>query len=229
MLNILAQLGIELVRWPYLFFFWIIRGWKIEAPLPEIPKMVVAAAPHTTNWDYAHFLAAASTFRRRPLVTVKDSLITGPFGFFVKLMGGVGIDRTRSTNAVTMMAQIINERDRVVFVFTPDGTRKYRPHWRTGFYYTAIEANVPIVIAYIDYPRKRVGFSQPIYPTGNLTADFAIIKEFYKTRGVALYPEKANPVELPPYERRTHSADDGDEIPADDMEMFNNGESEANN
>ncbi|MAU09974.1 MAG: glycerol acyltransferase [Anaerolineaceae bacterium] len=217
MLNFLAQIGINLIRWTYLLAFWWLRGWQIEAPLPEIDKMVVAAAPHTTNWDYAHFLAAASTFKRRPLVTVKLSLLSGPTGWFVKLMGGVGINRTKSTNAVQMMANIIKERDRVIFVFTPDGTRSYRPHWRTGFYYAALEAGVPIVLGYIDYPRKRIGFSQPIYPTGNLQADFAVIKEFYRTRGVGLYPEKAAPVELPPYERKDDEpeANEATEQPAE--------------
>ena len=181
MLNFLAQIGINLIRWTYLLAFWWLRGWQIEAPLPEIDKMVVAAAPHTTNWDYAHFLAAASTFKRRPLVTVKLSLLSGPTGWFVKLMGGVGINRTKSTNAVQMMANIIKERDRVIFVFTPDGTRSYRPHWRTGFYYAALEAGVPIVLGYIDYPRKRIGFSQPIYPTGNLQADFAVPVAIHRT------------------------------------------------
>ncbi|MCB9458277.1 MAG: 1-acyl-sn-glycerol-3-phosphate acyltransferase [Anaerolineaceae bacterium] len=215
MLKLLINIGIEIVRWPYLVLFFWLRGWRIEAPLPEIDKMVVAAAPHTTNWDYSYFLAAAASFRRRPLVTVKLSLLQGATGWFIKLMGGVGIDRSKSTNAVQAMAEMIKERDCVIFVFTPDGTRSYRPHWRTGFYYTAIEAGVPIVLGYIDYPRKRVGFSQPIHPTGNLQTDFAVIKEYYRTRGVGLYPEKAAPVELPPYERKDDEADDG----VEDMEQ----------
>lgn len=232
MLKFFVQAGVEFIRWPYLFFFWFLRGWKLEAPLPDVPKMIVAASPHTTNWDYAHFLAAAASFRRRPLVTVKDSLTKGPVGWFVKLFGGIGIDRTRSTNAVSKMADIIKERDRVVFVFTPDGTRRYRPHWRTGFYYAAVEAGVPIVLAYIDYPRKCVGFSQPIWPTGDLVADFEIIKDFYKSHGAALYPDQANPVELPPYERRTEStaestgeanAEQPDTVPPNQGGLSNNG------
>lgn len=198
MKNVLARIGVEVVRFLYLSVFWWVRGWKIEPPLADLPRMVIAAAPHTTNMDYAHFLAAAITYRRRPLVTVKQELTRGPVGWFVRALGGIAIDRSRRTNAVEQLASYFEGQERRVVVFTPDGTRSYRPHWKTGFYWAAVRAEVPIVLGYIDYPRKRIGFSDPIYPTGDIQADFQQVIDFYSTRGVGLYPDQATTVALPP-------------------------------
>lgn len=195
MFALLTRILLELMRAP-LLLIWRLRGWRIhpDHPLPDLPRMVALGAPHTTNWDYYHMLMCAISFRRRPNVTIKKSHVDSPFGGIIKALGGIPIDRSKSTNMVKNLAERINAEPRVVLVFTPDGTRSYRPFWRTGFYYTALEAGVPIVCGCINYEERYVAFALTLYPTGDIEADFERIRATYAEYGLALYPEKAAPV-----------------------------------
>lgn len=192
----LSRIIVQLVAIP-LLTLWRLLGWRVERDLPDIPRYVILGVPHTTNWDYVHMLAVALHARRRPYVTVKHTLFHGPIGWFIKAMGGIPIDRTRSTNVVDQLAARIKSAKRMVLVFTPEGTRSKSAHWKTGFYYTALKADVPIVCAYIDYRRKCVGSGLVLYPTGDIHADFEQIQVFYKTHGYPKYPQNWTPLQLP--------------------------------
>lgn len=180
-----------------LLVIWRLWGWRVEHDLPNIPRYVILGVPHTTNWDYLHMLAVAMHARRRPHVTVKHTLFRGPVGWFIKFAGGIPIDRTRSSNVVEQLAARLKAAERMILVFTPEGTRSKSPHWKTGFYYTALKAGVPIVCAYIDYRRKCVGSGLVIQPTGDIHADFIHIRAFYETHGYPKYPENWTPLSLP--------------------------------
>lgn len=195
----MKRLLLELVRKPLLFFWWGWRGWDVENSVPDDPKMVMLGVPHTSNWDYIHFLAGALHQHRRPYVTVKHTLFVGPMGWFIRMAGGIPIERTSKHNVVDQMVQRIIESDKIIIVFTPEGTRSYKPQWKTGFYYTALQANVPIVCVALDYKHKILRFGAKIYPSGDLEADFEIIKAYYEEYGRnPLHPDKLTDLAIRP-------------------------------
>lgn len=196
--SVLTRIFIELLRLPVIFWWRYVQGWNVLNELPDLAKFVILGVPHTSNWDYWHMLAAAATFKRRPNVTVKHTMFKGPAGWFIRAAGGIPIDRTKSTNLVHSIAQSIKDADRMLLIFTPEGSRSKTFHWKTGFYYTALEAGVPIVLAYIDYRQRRLGIGPTLIPTGDIYADMEIIREFYTAHGYPLYLEKRSEIALPP-------------------------------
>lgn len=191
----LARFLVWLVAVPALLL-WRLAGWRVEGDLPDIDRYVFVYAPHTSNWDYVHMLPLALHFRRRPSTMVKDSAFRGSVGWFVRAVGGIPIDRSKSNNAVRQAAAYINAHPRVVLVIAPEGTRRKRDHWKSGFYYIAREAGVPIVLGYLNYREKRGGAGPTLYPTGDIEADMALIREFYAERGYGRYPENASDIRL---------------------------------
>lgn len=182
----------------------------MEQPLPNIPKFVVLATPHTSNWDYYHFLMLGLVSRRRPNVTIKKEWIRSPVGWIIRLLGGIPIDREHALNMVGVLADILNSQERMVLAITPEGTRSKRPHWKSGFYYIAQAAGVPIVCGYVDYKRKRGGTGLVVEPTGDIHADFEKIRVFYEKYGMnGKHPEKVSKLALKdrPYEHAAMSQD----------------------
>lgn len=190
----------EIFRWPFATLFWLM-GWRINRETIEDDKIILTGAPHTSNWDYPIFLLAAITLRRKIYVTVKQEAFKfPPFAWFVRAVGGIPIDRTSSHNVVDQMVDRLNEADKMVLLFTPEGTRSYRPYWKTGFYWTAHKAGVPIMLGIPDYKKKMVYLHVRFMPSGDIEKDFEMIREAQEKYGVGLYPEKANPVVLRPKE-----------------------------
>lgn len=199
MLRVLTLAVLQVVRLP-IVGVWYLTGWRMEALLPaQLDQYIVTAVPHTTNWDYWHMLCMALICHRRPHVTAKKELFRFPVGFFLRAFGGIPIDRSKSSNMIDQVANMFAQHPRFIIVFTVEGSRKYTEHWRTGFYYAALKANVPIVLGYLDYKRKRSGGDYVFYPTGDLEADFAVIKAYYEEKGRnGLYPEKVSAIALKP-------------------------------
>jgi 1-acyl-sn-glycerol-3-phosphate acyltransferase len=158
-----------------------LNGWKVEGSLPvEARKCVLIAAPHTSNWDLPYTLMVAFVLNLNIYWMGKHSLFAFPFGPVMRWLGGIAVDRSRSTNLVSASAMALKAADGPVqLVVPPEGTRGRTTHWKTGFYYIALEAGVPIVLAYMDYARKVSGLGPVFVPTGNVDADMAEIKRFY--------------------------------------------------
>ena len=158
-------------------------GWKIEGALPaHAAKCVLIAAPHTSNWDLPYTLMVAFALRLNIYWMGKHSLFRPPFGAVMRWLGGIAVDRGRSTNLVTASAQAIQAADGPLqLVVPPEGTRGKTRQWKTGFYHIALTAQVPIVLAYMDYQRKVSGLGPVFQPTGDVDADMAVIKRFYST------------------------------------------------
>lgn len=156
-------------------------GWKIEGALPaDAAKCVLIAAPHTSNWDLPYTLMVAFALRLNIYWMGKHSLFRPPFGAVMRWLGGIAVDRGRSTNLVTASAQAIQAADGPLqLVVPPEGTRGRTRHWKTGFYFIALEARVPIVMAYMDYERKLSGLGPVFTPSGDVERDMAEIKRFY--------------------------------------------------
>jgi 1-acyl-sn-glycerol-3-phosphate acyltransferase len=170
-------------------------GWKVEGRLPDVPKAVVIAAPHTSNWDMPFMLAVAYVLGLRPAWLGKKELFVGPFGALFRFLGGVPVDRGKRANLVQQVAERFADVERLFLVIPPSGTRSRAPHWRSGFYHIARAADVPIVCSFLDYRRKVGGIGPAIAATGDVRADMDEIRAFYA--GVTgRFPDRTTPVRL---------------------------------
>ena len=163
------------------FILYKLMGWQKKGEIPkDLKKYVLIAAPHTSNWDFVYaklyFWAAGIPVK----IPIKSDLFFFPLGPILKAMGGIPVNRKKSTNLTSAIAQMFKERDELVLVITPEGTRSYAPEWKKGFYYIAQEANVPIVLGYIDFKTKTTGIGPVFKPTGNVEKDLEEIVNFYK-------------------------------------------------
>lgn len=160
--------------------FWL-AGWRAEGRLPDVPKMVIIGAPHTSNWDYFAMLAIAAQLNVIPATVIKAEAFQTPLGFLLRWAGSIPLDRKNSRNAVDIVAKHIQAAKRIVLAISPEGTRRKTKRWRSGFYHIARKAGVPLVMAAVNYRRKRVTISQPLYPSGDIVADMQIIRTFYES------------------------------------------------
>ena len=167
-----------LLRRLALFLMWLFR-WRIEGELPDTPKFVLIAAPHTTNWDLPVMLCLAFAFRTRLFWMGKDTLFRRPFGAIMRWLGGIPIDRSKANDVVQQSAEHFRNADNLVMVVPPEGTRQKVRYWKTGFYRIAESAGVPIVLGFLDYRRKVGGLGLTVIPTGDIEADMEMIQAFY--------------------------------------------------
>ena len=170
-------------------------GWRTQVIPPRTAKYVLIGAPHTSNWDFiiALLLMAAEDIPIR--LMGKDSLFRGPMGVLMHSLGAISVNRRESTNLVDQVAAKFDEADELIIGISPEGTRSKAARWRTGFYYIELKADVPIVMAYLDYQNKVCGLGPSIKPTGDIQADFEVIRDFYAGI-VGKYPEKQGEIEL---------------------------------
>lgn len=176
--------------------FWLkVWGWEVIGvnSLPQPHRCVIIGAPHTSNWDLPISLLVAAVLRIRIHWMGKHTLFRFPFGFLMKLLGGIPVNRAQRNNVVETTIQEFNNRDSFIAVIPPEATRSNAKRWKTGFYYIALGAKVPIVCGFLDYKKKQGGLGLIFHPTGDILKDFEIIKEFYASiKGK--YPEKASKV-----------------------------------
>jgi 1-acyl-sn-glycerol-3-phosphate acyltransferase len=156
-------------------------GWKIEGDWPDDPRIVLIAAPHTSNWDGIWMLAAASYWRVTLRYMGKKSLTEGPFGWLVKSTGCIPVDRSRSNDLVGQMKAVFAATPNLLLAVPPEGTRGKVEKWKSGFYHIAVGAGVPIVMSVLDYGSKTVRISGALWPTGDYLADFPLIASHYAT------------------------------------------------
>lgn len=174
-------------------------GWKVEGNVPTIKKFVLIAVPHTSNWDLPIGLISAHALgllaHRRYGFMAKASAFRGPFDPLMKWLGGIPIQRNAAQDVVKQFVDIFNTSDELMLVITPEGTRKHRPYWKSGFYRIALGAKVPIVMAYIDYKRRTAGIGPTLMPTGFISEDLDVIRKFYS--GVtAKFPQSVGKIDF---------------------------------
>ncbi|MEQ1447488.1 1-acyl-sn-glycerol-3-phosphate acyltransferase [Acinetobacter schindleri] len=173
-----------------------LMGWETDNHWPEnLSQCVMIAAPHTSNWDALYARLALKALGVNVRLTIKDSYMKFPLGPFVRAMGGIGIDRRPKQageprpSMVQVMTDLFKHHPELVMLVTPEGTRARQEQWKTGFYYVAVNAGVPIALAYMDYEQKKAGVGKIIHPTGNFEEDMAEIMDFYA--GIqAKFPEE---------------------------------------
>lgn len=159
-----------------------LAGWKVEGGLPEeVKKCIVVAAPHTSNWDFFYARAAAYIFNIKVNYLIKNDWMVFPLSIFFKITGGIGVERKKTNGLVDDLVKKITAADELAIIVAPEGTRKLVKKWKTGFYHLAVQAKLPIALAYLDYSKKEAGIGPIIYPTGDYHQDMLQIQEFYST------------------------------------------------
>lgn len=161
---------------------WLLRclGWTVIGNQTNVPKAVLTAAPHTTNWDLFFTLLCAWTMHTPIWFMMKNSHFWWPATLLWNWLGAVPIDRSKSCGVVSQMVDAFAKRDILYLIIPPEGTRRDVPYWKTGFYHIAHDAGVPIWPWFIDYKRKRMGCAEVIRTTGDIEADFARIRLAYE-------------------------------------------------
>ncbi len=162
------------------FIYYKLLGWKTIGEFPQLNKCVVAVVPHTSWVDFFLGLLIRRVINQDINFIGKKSLFKPPLGWYLRWIGGAPIDRSKSSDTVTAIANIFNEKEVFRLALSPEGTRKKVEKWKTGFYYIAKAANVPIILVAFDYGRKQIKFSEPVFPSENIEADFKAYREFFK-------------------------------------------------
>lgn len=165
----------------YKLIFFTLMGWKIEGAFDtNIKKCVAMVLPHTSWHDFYLGIFTRGISGIEINWVGKKELFRFPFGFYFRWMGGVPIDRVGNLNKVEAIAQIFENRDEFRLAISPEGTRKKINELRTGFYYIALKANVPIISVAFDFGKKTVHIGKPFYPTSNYENDLKILLHHFK-------------------------------------------------
>ncbi|KAF1712692.1 acyltransferase [Pseudoxanthomonas kalamensis DSM 18571] len=155
-------------------------GWRVVGTLPDIPKLVLIVAPHSSNWDGIWGMAAKIALGFRVRVLGKAQLFWWPLGPLLRKLGAVPVDRSSPQGTVEQAVQLIRDSDRMWFALTPEGTRKRVEKWKSGFWKIAKAADVPILMAYFHYPDKIIGIGEVFHPGDDMDADMRAIREWYR-------------------------------------------------
>lgn len=172
-------------------------GWRVRfRPLPG-PHGVVVVYPHTSNWDFPVGLLAKWAVGLPFRWLGKEALFKGAMGVMMRRWGGMPVERSTATGATQRLADTMRAADWCWIALTPEGTRSYRPYWRSGFYHLAAAARVPLLIVYIDYPNKLLSVVDTLDLSGDQQRDMAAIAAIYKGHH-GLHPELEAPIVLAP-------------------------------
>lgn len=166
-----------------------LTGWRFEGEFPNLPQFVVIVAPHTSNWDFFVGVMAMFAIGFRGTFLGKDTLFRWPTGAVMRWLGGVPVDRASPHNVVQQTIDYFHSRPQMLLALSPEGTRKKLPAWRTGFWYVAKGAGVPIVPAAFDYPARRIRIFAPVTPGADIDADIARLRAHFNAK-MALHPEQ---------------------------------------
>lgn len=163
------------------FVFEKLMGWKIVGTFdPTVKKSVIIVVPHTSWHDFYLGLFTRRLTKTPINYIAKKELFKWPFGWYFRWTGGEKIDRTPGQNKVEAIAEIFKNKEEFRLSLSPEGTRKKVLEWKTGFYYIAIAANVPIICVPFDYGKKTITINEPFYPTGNIDLDMEKLRAYFK-------------------------------------------------
>lgn len=170
------------MRWLAKFIYHNILGWKVTgfSDFEDIKKTIIIAAPHTSWHDFYIGVLVRAVLGVETNFIGKKSLFKWPYGWIFKKLGGSPVERKRNENQVESIARLFRDKEVFRMAMSPEGTRQKVEEWRTGFYYIAKTANVPIIMFTLDFEHKENRFSKPFYPTDDKEADFKFMKSFFK-------------------------------------------------
>lgn len=172
------------MRWLAKFIYFKLLGWKVTGNTnmsrDKVKKAIIIAVPHTSWHDFYIGVLLRKVLDIKTNFIGKKELFIGPLGWYLRAIGGAPINRESKENKVDAIAKLFRDRDEFRMTLAPEGTRKKVEEWRTGFYYIAKAANVPIIMFTLDFEHKENKISEPFYPTDDMEADFKFMKNFYK-------------------------------------------------
>lgn len=171
-------------------------GWRVVGEVPR-PRCVLIGAPHTSNWDFPIAILAFWWLRADARWIGKHTLFKRPFGWLMRSLGGIPLDRERTTDFVSEVVGWFEREESLVIAIAPEGTRGHTEAWRSGFYWIAHGAGVPIALGFLDYPRRTTGIGDSFIPTGDVEADMERIRAFYADK-TGKHPEKAGEIRVRP-------------------------------
>ena len=162
------------------FIYYKLLGWSAEVSVPKFDKCIYCVAPHTSNWDLFLGKIAIATLGWESGFMMKKEWFFFPLGPVFRWMGGIPIHRQKHTATVDTIAAIAGESPKFHLAITPEGTRSANPEWKKGFYYIALGAQIPIVLAAFDYEKKCISVTRVIRPSGDIEHDMQDIKEYFR-------------------------------------------------
>lgn len=178
---------------------WIahLAGWRFDHQLPAVRRYVLIGYPHTSNWDFIIAMLFKGAVGLPFNWIAKHSLFVWPLGPLMRAMGGIGVDRAQTKGFTGALAKEFQQREQLILGITPEGTRSHTDHLRSGFYHLALSANIPVVLGYICFKTKRLGFGPTLYLSGDVEADLKQIREFYADK-VGCIPANAGEIRFRP-------------------------------
>lgn len=170
-------------------------GWELDDQSPQAHRYVLIAYPHTSNWDFVLGMLAKWAMNMPLNWVAKHSMFWGPLKPLFIAMGGVPLNREKSIGFIQKNIELFEKREEFVLGLMPEGTRSKTDRLKTGFYHIAYGAKVPLVLAYLDYKNKKIGVGKVMVISGDIDADFEIIKAFYQDK-VGFKPDKASDLKI---------------------------------
>jgi len=168
------------------FWPWLMRGllrlsgWRLLGELPDVPKLIIIGAPHSSYWDGVFGLMMKIGLGADIKVMIKREVLDSPLGLVLRPIGMIGINRKAALNVVEQMVRRFADHPRMWLGITPEGTRKHVTHWKSGFLRIAREADVPILPLFLDYPTKTFILGTPLHATDDADADMARIRALFR-------------------------------------------------
>ena len=162
-----------------------ISGWTIKGMVPDEERIVIIAAPHTSNWDFVLAMLAIFGLNIKLRWLGKHSIFKPGFKIFFKWLGGIPVYRDNPSNLIDNVVKIVKKEKSIVIAMTPEGTRKKVKRWKTGFLRIAKQTHSKILLISIDAPTKSIEIGKVFNPTGNSEDDLAFIQKYYSSfRGI---------------------------------------------
>lgn len=155
-------------------------GWRVEGEVPNLPKLVIGVAPHTSNWDFIVGVAAMFALDLRIEFLGKHTLFRGPLGAFMRWIGGIPVDRGSPQGVVEEAIAAFGRVEQHILAIAPEGTRKGVAHFKSGFLRIARGAGVPVVLAALDYGTRCVRFGPTFVPGEDIEAERARAEAHFK-------------------------------------------------
>jgi len=155
--------------------------WNIEGEIPDVRKFVLIVAPHTSNWDFVVALFADLALDMEAAWMGKHTIFVGPFGTWLRGLGGIPVVRHAAHNVVAQMVEEFGRRDRMILAIAPEGTRRKVARWKSGYWHIAHDAGVPILPVGLDFGRRVIVIGDLLQPTGSHEQDESRLRDFFAT------------------------------------------------
>lgn len=168
--GVINRIAIKILTW---------RGWSIEGELPSQPKLIMAVAPHTSNWDFFVGIAAMFSLQLKISFLGKASIFRWPVKSLLIAMGGIGVERSHSHGVVEQIVEKIKHSDSFILAIAPEGTRSKTTQWKTGFLHIAKQANIPVVPVSLDFAKKNIFFHPAVNITDDISQELIEFKQIF--------------------------------------------------